>query len=265
MIFTVNVVDWQQSVLDKSNPVSNQVWKHTTDMLEIMRLNHVTGTFFIHHKVATKYPVLLHKIEAAGHEVGCYIDTPYDHQTFAEQAKRSVSTLQEISGNNITGMRSHGLSLRDPVFENYCYVLRKLGIKYDSSLAISHSIENHLQANPSLGAFKAYDIDEYATSTLVPNRLSPSKINHFGSHLFRVLPYEFTYQLARRLDKDSAVFQLPVYELGYGDLPTIKADHHLGIWQRKDFLGRKSIPLKLTKLFRDYPFRSFRQQYYVNS
>ncbi len=263
MIFTTNVVDWQQSVLDSNHSVSNHVWQHTVAMLEILRTNDISGTFFIQSKVASKYPVLVRKIKNAGHEVGCFIDTPYDKQSFQKVAENAIHNLQDISGSKVIGTRCNGISIKNTSFDNYCNVLRNQGIQYDSSLITNQTIDKHMENNPSLGAFKAYGISQYSIpSFFVSPILARLKLT-FGGSTLRLLPYEFTHLLANnKLDRESAVFHLPIYDLGIKDYSAFKTSHDIP-WQRKlDFLGRKTIPAKLHKLFGDYPFDNFKNYYF---
>ncbi|MEE9304226.1 MAG: polysaccharide deacetylase family protein, partial [Thiotrichaceae bacterium] len=202
MIFTTNVVDWQQSALDSNHPVSNHVWRHTVAMLEILRANDISGTFFIQHKVASKYPVLVRKIQTAGHEVGCLIDTPYDKQSFQQIAQNAIQSLEDIAGVKVIGTRCNGISVHNTSFDHYCNVLRNQGIQYDSSIITNKNINQHLENNPALGAFKAYGISQYTLPCFfAPPLLSRLKLT-FGDSTLRLLPYEFTYILANRLDRD---------------------------------------------------------------
>ena len=255
MIFTTHVVDWQQSVLDHSHSISNQVWQHTIMMLEILHTNDISATFFIQDKVAFKYPVLVRKILSAGHEIGCYIDTPYNKDSFHQVAENNIRALEDISGKKVIGTRCQGLSLAHTDFDNFCQVLRNLGIQYDSSLITNQSIHDLQKKNASLDAFRTYGISQYPLSVL---KLKLS----FGGSAFRLCPYELTYTLSSRLDRDTAVFQIPIYDLGVNEQVSLKNTHDLH-WHRKlDFWGRKSIPVKLQKLFADYPFDSFKNYYF---
>ena len=85
-------------VLDNSHSVSNQVWKHTVEMLELLGTNDISGTFFVQDSVATKYPVLVRKIQSAGHEIGCFFDPPYTKESFHQIAKNTIDHLEDIHG-----------------------------------------------------------------------------------------------------------------------------------------------------------------------
>ena len=262
MIFTVNVMDWQQSVLDNSYSVSNDVWKHTLLMLEILHMHDVQASFFIPLSVASKYPVLVRKIHTAGHEIACLLESSYEKSSIQGKVQNGVHLLEDITENKIIGVRHLRLPIQHTDFDYYCSVLRKLGIQYDSSLVTNKSI-NALESDyPSLAAFKAYGISQYPLPRLpsLPffNKLSLS----WGGSSFRLLPYEMSHILAKGLNKETTVFHMPTYDLGMNNLSSAKTTYELS-WHRKlDFYGRKTIPFKLKKLFGDYPFTSFENYYF---
>ncbi len=161
MIFTVNVMDWQQSVLDNSHSVSNDVWKHTLLMLEILQMHDVQASFFIPINVASKYPVLVRKIHTAGHEIACLLESPYEKSSIQGKVQNGVHLLEDITENKIIGVRHLRLPIQHTDFDYYCSVLRKLGIQYDSSLVTNKSTDALESNYPSLAAFKAYGISQY--------------------------------------------------------------------------------------------------------
>ncbi len=258
MIFSIQVVDWQQSVLDNSQPVSNQVWKHTLKMLELLDQNDISATFFVQNKVAIKYPVLVRKIVAAGHEIACYFDQPYQKHRFMETARQAVSQLEDISGIKVTGTRSQCLDPLHTNFDHYCNSLKLQGIQYDSSLITPLSMTELEQRNPSIGAFKAYELSQFTLPVLLKLPFLPKQALPFGGSSFRLLPYELSYTLAKKLDRENAIFQLPVYDLGSNEYTAMTSLYRLPLQRKLDFYGRQSVPDKLYKLFRDFPFDNFK-------
>ncbi len=261
MIFTVQVVDWQQSVLDNSQPVSNHVWKHTMKMLDLLRQHDITATFFIENKVAIKYPVLVRKILAADHEVACLIDKPYNKDTFQHDSKQAIENLQDIAGEKIIGIRTREINLRQTNFDNYCTCLQSLGIKYDSSISTNLSVEKLEDNNPSMGAFKAYDIALYKQPVIAALPGIRRPFIGFGGSSFRLLPYELSAMLAGKLDRQHAVFHIPVYDMGVNEYTELKSGFQLPWRSKLDFYNRNTIADKLHKLFGDFPFDSFANQY----
>ncbi len=230
-------------------------------MLDILRKNEIVGTFFIHHKVALKYPVLVRKIRQEGHEIGCLIDTPYHRKSYQQIAQLAVEELEEIIGGKIIGIRSRGLHILNTNFDLYCKILNNIGIQYDSSLITNKKMGSYEKKNSSLAAFHDFQITEYPQARLLSSPLSRSKSLPFGSKAFRLIPYEVNNLFVSRLNKYTSVFTISVYDLGLADYASTKANYQLSTSNKLEFLNRASISPKLHKLFGDYPFDSFANYY----
>lgn len=264
MIFTVQVVDWQHSVLDKSLNISNNVWKNTVRMLDLLNKHDITATFFVENRVATKYPVLVRKIQAAHHEVACYIDDDYRKEGFQQTCKHAVDNLEDITGKKIFGIQCKSIDPLQVNFDHYCSCLKSVGIRYDTSITTHLSITRLEASNPSIGAFQAYDIALFPRPALARLPLLNRVLSSFGGSSFRWLPYEITALLAGKLDRESAIFSFPVYDLDNNEYATLQSSFQLP-WHRKlDFYARQSTPEKLHKLFGDFPFDSFMNLYSVH-
>ena len=266
MIFSVNVLDWHQSRFDNSHSISDQVWKNTMIMLDILRSNEIIGTFFIHDKVVLKYPVLVRKISQEGHEIGCLIDTPYHRKNYPRKnyqqvVQLAVHELEAVVDRKVIGIRSKGLNILKTNFYHYCKILNEMGIQYDSSLATNKSVTEYEKKNSSIAAFDDYQITEYPQALLLTPPLSGRKPMPFGGKAFRFLNYEACNLFVGRLNKLTSVFSMPVYDLGYADYAPTKSDYQLTTSNKLDFVNRSSIPPKLNKLFADYPFDSFANYY----
>lgn len=250
MIFTVNVTDWMRC-LDKRHPLSTHIWTSSLLLLKILNKNFTTGTFFIEREVAKKYPVLVRKIARAGHEVACYIQPQHNGKRFAYEIAQTVQILEDITDEKVMGIRTEKLTTENTAFRAYCTLLQKMGIKYDSSLLPHANLKTLAVHNPSLLAFDVFGIDEY------PLPLTP----HFGGEMFRRQPYFMTHYIGKTLSKNT-VFQMQAYELGLKEYDSLKETVRIPADKKAQFRGRKSIPIKLHKLLRDFSFSSFQQHYY---
>ena len=100
MIFSVNVEDWSQSVLDRGNPITRRVWDSTVQILNLLDKHNIKATFFVQGLVAKTYPVLVEKIHLAGHEVA---SLGYSHKSiekmypaeFEQEMDRTIKTIQD--------------------------------------------------------------------------------------------------------------------------------------------------------------------------
>ncbi|CAA6828571.1 MAG: Polysaccharide deacetylase family protein, PEP-CTERM locus subfamily [uncultured Thiotrichaceae bacterium] len=257
MIFTSNITDWQHSMLDQTQPVSRHVWNHTLSLLEIIDFHEITGTFFIATNVAEKYPVLVRKISARGHEVAPYFEYPIGAGSFAKLAERSIHTIEDITGTKTIGARTRNLEIESLNF--YCKVLNHHGIKYDSSLYLAKPVSKLIHKHTELEAFAANNISEYHLPTLP---LLGKRLSLFGSQSFRLLPYALSHYAGSLLPREKTVFCIQSFDLGLDENNDISKKHSIPLDRRQDFIGRKKVSLKLQKLLRDFPFLSFRDAYY---
>lgn len=226
-------------------------------LLDILRENEISATFFIQNKLATKYPALVKIIGLEGHEIACFIDH-FENTSQSKLAIRSsIYTLENLINKKVIGTRCSTLSLLKTNFNEYCYLLKKMGVKYDSSLLTKRPIDQYFNKNISLKAFDYYDISQHTLPLLLtlPKSLtrvrSKDKLITFGGTLFRFLPYELNYFLARPLDKNSGVFSIPISDLG------VREPNEKTLKSSVNYYAKKSIPEKLQNLFSDYPFSSF--------
>jgi hypothetical protein len=252
MIFTTNITDWMQS-LDRNNTISTQIWTSTLLLLKILDKNFTTGTFFVEYKVAKKFPILIRKITRAGHEVACYIPPQQKSRHFAYETVQTIQVLEDITHQKIIGIRTASLTTENTSFRTYCTLLQKMGIKYDSSLLPQANLKTLAIYNPSLLAFNVFGIDEY------PLPLTP----HFGGDTFRRQPYFMTHYIGKSLPQNNTVFHMQAYELGLQEYKYIKDITVIPADKKSHFWGRKSIPIKLHKLLRDFSFNSFYHHYYA--
>jgi len=200
MIFSIDVEDWAQSVLNNSNPVSNRVYDNTLRLIDILDEHQHKATFFTLGNVAKKYPDLIRRISDAGHEVASH---GYNHDAIfkltpkqvMEDVTNSVNYLEDASGKKVIGFRAPNFSIREYLFEWYCEALAENNLKYDSSLFPMKVIKYGIEKKYSLKIFNEYGIHEHYLSYM---KLGKHKLPFFGGGYFRLLPYSVTKSLSSR-------------------------------------------------------------------
>ncbi len=266
MIFSIDVEDWAQSVLNNSNPVSNRVFDNTLRLIDILDEHQHKATFFTLGNVAKKHPDLIRRISDAGHEVASH---GYNHDAIfkltpkqvMEDVTNSVNYLEDASGKKVIGFRAPNFSIREYLFEWYCEALAKNNLKYDSSLFPMKVIKYGIEKKYSLKIFNEYGIHEHYLSYM---KLGKHKLPFFGGGYFRLLPYPITKSLTSKLSEKRAVFYMHPYEVDTDELAVVKrlyGDIPLK-WRLSQFVGRGSVESKLHKLMSDYDFTSFEREYY---
>jgi len=266
MIFSIDVEDWSQSVLNNANPVSNRVYDNTLRLIDILDEHQHKATFFTLGNVAKKYPDLIRKIADAGHEVASH---GYNHAAIykltpkqvMEDVTNSVKYLEDASGKKIIGFRAPNFSIREYLFEWYCEALAENGLKYDSSLFPMKVIKYGIEKKYSLKIFNEYGISEHYLSYM---KLGKHKLPFFGGGYFRLLPYSVTKSLSSKLNEKRAVFYMHPYEVDTKELAAVKELHgDIPLkWRLSQFVGRGSVESKLHKLMSDYRFTSFEREFY---
>jgi len=267
MIFSIDVEDWCQSVLDNNNPVSDRVYNNTLRILDLLDEYEQKATFFILGNVAEKHPKLIRKIAENGHEVASH---GYHHQSIfnlspkqvREDVGSSVKLLEDISGKKVIGFRAPDFSIREYLFEWYCEALAENGLKYDSSLFPMKVIKYGIEKEYSLKIFNKYHLNEHYLSYM---KVGNMKLPFFGGGYFRITPYFLTKFLSKDLNNHRAVFYMHPYELDTEELAAMKSEYgHIPLkWRLTQFVGRKSIEGKLHKLLSEYEFTSFEREYYT--
>jgi len=266
VIFTVDVEDWAQSVLDRNNPVSDRVLHSTHKVMDILATNNTKATFFTLGNVAQKYPQLIRRMADEGHEVASH---GYSHtnihtmspKQMMEDITRSVNVLEQAGGQKVIGFRAPNFSIREHLFVPYCEALAANGIRYDSSLFPMKVIKYGIEKQYDLSVFEEFGIDEYYLSYI---KIAGYKLPYFGGGYFRLSPYLVTQALCKDLP-ESSVFYMHPYEVDAGEMQAVK-QHYGNIplkWRLSQFSGRGGIPSKLHRLIRDYDMMSFRAGYYA--
>jgi len=254
MIFTVDVEDWSQSVLNRENPVTERVLHSTNKVMDILSENNTKATFFTLGNVAEKFPQLIKRMTDEGHEVASH---GYSHQNIytmsrkemLEDISKSVQLLEDAGGQKVIGFRAPNLALAAN------------GIRYDSSLFPMKVIKYGIEKKYDLSVFKDYEIDEHYLSYI---KAGSYKLPYFGGGYFRLSPYLMTRILSKPLP-DSAVFYMHPYEVDADELAFVKAEYgNVPFkWLVTQFVGRKGVPNKLNRLIKDYDMTSFQQAYYA--
>jgi len=268
MIFTVDVEDWSQSVLSRDNPVTERVLRSTHKVMDILSENNTKATFFTLGNVAEKFPQLIQRMAEEGHEVASH---GYSHQNIysmnrremQEDISKSVKLLEDAGGQKVIGFRAPNFSIREHLFPEFCEALAVNGIRYDSSLFPMKVIKYGIEKKYDLSVFKDYEIDEHYLSYI---NAGSYKLPYFGGGYFRLSPYPMTRFLSKQLPK-SAVFYMHPYEVDAEELEFVKKEYGKMPfkWLVTQFVGRKGVPNKLSRLIDDYEMTSFKQAYYAEA
>lgn len=223
---TVDVEDYFQvsafeSTIDRKQweVLPHRVEQNTNRILDLFDQHRVKATFFTLAWVAERYPQLIRRIVADGHELashGCqHIRvTEQTPEQFRQDIRLSRQILEDLGGQEILGYRAASYSI---CAKNLwaLEILEEEGFRYSSSI---YPVKHDLYGIPDAPRFAFYPdrapkLLEIPISTLhVLGRNLPCG----GGGFFRLYPYVFSksaYQHLNRQEKQSGIFYFHPWEI----------------------------------------------------
>jgi polysaccharide deacetylase family protein (PEP-CTERM system associated) len=186
-------------------------------VLHLLSEAHASATFFTLGWIAERYPALVRRIVASGHELASH---GYAHQRvnelspteFLSDVGRTKRLLEDIAGVQVRGYRAPSFSINKANFWAFdC--LAEAGYSYSSSVYPIRHDHYGMRDAPRF----AYQAQERLTEIPVSTaRVLNANLPAGGGGYFRLLPYAVSRALIQRInqrDGRSAVFYLHPWEL----------------------------------------------------
>lgn len=262
-ILTIDVEDWASSSLHLLSPAeADQARMHLPEydpqvergirrILDLLKINNMTATFFVVGQTAEKYENLIKDIHEQGHEVASHSMTHslfplLSPENMKKEIKESKVRLEQVTGAGVTGFRSPNL-MPYPDEQFFFDFLAECGYGYDSSYRESFS------GNMDTG------VREIPVSVM---NLGMGKIPLGGTY-FKCLPFGVISRVIGNMNKrgQPAVFYFHPYELDARPVqwphpePSIGANLSLllrNIW-------KKHTTRRLSRLVEQFEFTSCRE------
>ncbi|MDQ6829663.1 MAG: DUF3473 domain-containing protein [Gemmatimonadota bacterium] len=230
-------------------------------LLETLAAHNATGTFFVLAWVADRYPELVQRIAAGGHEIASHgwwhrKLTTVTPARFREDVKASKHLLEDLVGKAVLGYRAPSFSIV-PGGEWAFDVLLEVGYQYDSSLfpirrpgygypdapPVPHVIH---RAGGSLFQFPL------ATTTIASVRIPAA-----GGGYLRHFPYAVVRRAFRESEQAGvpAVFYIHPWEID-ADQPRLPCD---ALTALRHYRGLSGVLPKIQRLLSEFDFTSVRQ------
>jgi polysaccharide deacetylase family protein (PEP-CTERM system associated) len=138
LIVSIDVEDWPQSTWDHSLEITERAAANTERVLEILAARKTRATLFVLGKLAERFPELVRRMAAAGHEIAShgyghvetFLKTP---EEFREDVRRSKELLEDLTGQAVRGYRAPDFSIRGDTLWGL-EMLAEVGYEYDSSI-----------------------------------------------------------------------------------------------------------------------------------
>jgi polysaccharide deacetylase family protein (PEP-CTERM system associated) len=197
-----------------------RVERNVDRILALLDESKTQATFFTLGWVAERYPALVRRIVAGGHELASH---GYGHErasdltpeAFRADIGRAKALLEDIGGHAVLGYRAPSFSIGEGNLWAFDELL-KAGYRYSSSV---YPIRHDHYGMPDSPRF-AYEVREGLLEVPVTTlRLGGRNLPSSGGGYFRLLPYAVSRWLieqVNRRDGQSAVFYFHPWEIDAG-------------------------------------------------
>ena len=197
-----------------------RIERNVNRILDMLAGRSVKATFFTLGWVADRYPQVVRRIVAEGHELASH---GYGHErasdlteaAFTADVTRAKKLLEDIAGAPVLGYRAPSFSIGTGNLWAFD-VLARTGHRYSSSI---YPIQHDHYGMPDSPRF-AYKLGsgllEIPVTTL---RLGKRNLPSSGGGYFRLLPYAVSRWMIKRVnreDRESAVFYFHPWEIDPG-------------------------------------------------
>jgi len=242
----------------------SRVMKNTKKILELFEKYEIKATFFTLGYIADKFPDLIKEIDSKGHEIASHGYAHLDirkttKEEFEKDLRKSIETLQNITGKKILGFRAPYFSIDKKSF----WAMKVLSkyFKYDSSIfpvktplyGISNAPRNTYKLNlenPSIEDPKSNLIEIPMATHRIP---IIGNIPIAGGFYLRFLPYFYIKYGLNKINKkgNSFIFYVHPKDLD-PDMPKIKE------YSWYYYYNLRGATKKFKKILEDFEFYTVR-------
>jgi polysaccharide deacetylase family protein (PEP-CTERM system associated) len=206
-IFSVDVEEWFHILETDAVSTHHADWdKYPVrieavfdELLRLLEKNNARATMFFLGWIAEKYPHLVRRAQAEGHEIavhGYYHELVYNqtYDAFYNEVYRTKALLEDITGQAVVGFRAPGFSLtKDSVWAYRA--LMEAGYQYSSSVypaPRAHGSYSSFGMQPKRVEYQGRSIVEFPMTIL---KAPITALSCFGGGYFRLFPL-FWYERA---------------------------------------------------------------------
>ena len=197
-----------------------RVERNVETLLGLLAESGSQATFFTLGWIAERYPALVRRIVAAGHELASH---GYSHRRatdqsraeFLEDISRAKSLLEDLGGIEVKGYRAPSFSIGSGNLWAFDCIA-EAGYRYSSSV---YPIRHDHYGMPDAPRFPYRPRDNLLEIPVTTARLLNRNVPAGGGGYFRLMPYALSRSLIRRVNRvehRAAVFYLHPWELDPG-------------------------------------------------
>jgi polysaccharide deacetylase family protein (PEP-CTERM system associated) len=262
-VFSVDLEDWcftdehhDSTDIKLITACKSDLWKNTSDLLELLMENNIKATFFVLGKLAESEPELVRNIAQQGHEIACH---GFNHKSikemtpddFRKDIELSINAIKNACGIIPRGYRAANFSIvKETMWA--IDILKEFDFQYDSSI-------QPIKIHPGYGIGDIEMRPFKFESGIIEIPLSCAEVLKMripcsGGAYFRFYPYIIFNYLFRKCNKQErpGIFYIHPWELSnsYSEASGIKKF-------RKYYNNHKTIE-KLERLVNDFKFVTMR-------
>jgi polysaccharide deacetylase family protein (PEP-CTERM system associated) len=220
---TIDVEDYFQvgafkGIIDKNNWDSYEcrIEANTDLILDLLSKNEIKGTFFTLGWIADRYPDVIRKIVAAGHELashgyGHQMITDLSQEAFREDVIRAKKSLEDIGGKAVFGYRAPSFSIGKETLWAHD-LLQETGHIYSSSI---YPIKHDLYGMPDAPRFAHRRSNGLLELPATSIRINGINLPASGGGFFRLLPLWVSRKIIAEVNKkdhEAAIFYCHPWE-----------------------------------------------------
>ena len=194
-----------------------RVERNVERILDLLADAGAEATFFTLGWIAERYPNVVRRIAAMGHEVASHGHahrraTEQSREDFCQDIRRAKATLEDLAGAEVKGYRAPSFSIgKDNHWAFDC--IAEAGYRYSSSV---YPVRHDHYGMPDAPRFAYRPHEALLEIPVSTARLVSINVPAGGGGYFRLLPYAVSRSLIRRVneaDGQAAVFYFHPWEL----------------------------------------------------
>ena len=245
----------------------HRVENNTHKILDILEDRQIKATFFTLGWVAERYPSIVKRIVAEGHELACH---GYEHIRVTEQTPdqfrsdvyKAKNILEQQSGKEIKGYRAASYSIGASNLWAL-NVLQEMGFKYSSSI---YPVKHDLYGMPEAPRFmfeplQNLDFKEIPITTV---RMGTKNWPCGGGGFFRFYPYALSKWALNRVNQQEqkpAIFYFHPWEID----PNQPRQNGLSLKTKtRHYLNLDKMEARLNQLLTDFKWDTMENVFHIN-
>ena len=265
-ILTFDIEEWFH-LLDNPHTKTPKQWNNFDSRIQlgmdiiynILEESNYSATFFVVGWMAEKYPKVIKEISDRGFEVASHTHThqlayEQDRKTFNNDVEKSIKTLEDCIGKEVTSFRAPGFSITENnkwAFE----VLHELGITKDSSVfpaSRAHGgLPSYNEATPSIIEYNGIKLKEFPINT---HDVLGKPFVFSGGGYFRLLPYKIIKNWTNQSNYVMTYFHPRDFDSDQPIVPGLSLPRRF-----KSYVGIKNCKPKLERWLNDFDFMDLNQ------